>query len=197
MRDATNAAGILRKPIHMAVIDDHPLFRAGTIRVLTRAEGFEIVGEGATAADAVKMAHELIPDVILLDLNLPGGGVEAATSIGRDCPDVRTIVLTVSENAQDVVAALAAGVRGYILKGSSGAELIETVHAVVLGNSYVAPTLAARILINHRQIGAVATDNPMTLRFAKQKSSRLCRGACLTKKLRDASDALIEPLNIT
>jgi len=165
MRDATNAAGILREPIRMAVIDDHPLFRAGTIRVLTRAEGFKVVGEGATAADAVKIAHELIPDVILLDLNLPGGGVEAATSVARDCPDVRTIVLTVSENAQDVVAALAAGVRGYILKGSSGAELIETVHAVVRGNSYVAPTLAARILIKQRQIGAVATDNPHDLTF--------------------------------
>jgi len=165
MRDATNAAGILREPIRMAVIDDHPLFRAGTIRVLTRAEGFKIVGEGATAADAVKIAHELIPDVILLDLNLPGGGVEAATSVARDCPDVRTIVLTVSENAQDVVAALAAGVCGYILKGSSGAELIETVHAVVRGNSYVAPTLAARILIKQRQIGAVATDNPHDFTF--------------------------------
>ena len=156
----TDAAAISCRPIRIAVIDDHPLYRAGTIQVLTQIDGFEVVGEGATAADALKIAQERTPDVILLDLHLPGGGIGAIADISRDCPHVRTIVLTVSEDAQDVSSALAAGARGYILKGSSGPDVVETVHAIALGNSYVAPNLAARILVNKAQIEAVAHDNP-------------------------------------
>jgi two-component system, NarL family, nitrate/nitrite response regulator NarL len=157
---ATNAEGISCKPIRIAVIDDHPLYRTGTIQVLTQTDGFEVVGEGATAADALKIAQERAPDVILLDLHLPGGGIVAIANIGRDCPNVRTIVLTVSEDAQDVASALGAGARGYILKGSSGSDVIETVPAIARGNSYVAPNLAARILVNKAQIEAVVHDNP-------------------------------------
>lgn len=157
---ATDSATILCKPIRIAVVDDHPLYRAGTIQFLTQTEGFEVVGEGATAADALTIARERTPDVILLDLHLPGDGFGAIADIARDCPNVRTIVLTVSEDAQDVASALAAGARGYILKGSSGADVVETVHAIAGGKSYVAPNLAARILVNKAQIEAVVHDNP-------------------------------------
>jgi two-component system, NarL family, nitrate/nitrite response regulator NarL len=156
----TDAAAIPCRSIRIAVVDDHPLYRSGTIQVLAQINGFEVVGEGGTAADALKIAHECAPDVILLDLHLPGGGIEAIANIGRECPDVRTIVLTVSEDAQDVASALAAGARGYILKGSSGSDVVETVQAIARGNSYVAPNLAARILVNKAQIEAVAQDNP-------------------------------------
>lgn len=155
----TDAAAILQKPIRIAVIDDHPLYRAGTIQALKLAEGFEVVGEGATAADALMIAQERNPDVVLLDLRLPGGGIEAIVNITRDCPNVRTIVLTVSEDERDVASTLAAGARGYILKGSSGADVVETVHAIAQGNSYVAPNLAARILVAKVQIEAVAAEN--------------------------------------
>ena len=158
----TNAA-VLPNPIRIAVIDDHPLYRAGTIHALTQTSGIEVVGEGATAADALKIAQELKPDVMLLDLRLPGGGVEAIANIARDCPNVRTVVLSASENEQDVTSALAAGARGYILKGSSGPDVIETVQAIVRGNCYVTPNLAARILVNKAQIEAVASDNPHDL----------------------------------
>lgn len=158
----TNAA-ILRKPTRIAVIEDHPLYRAGTIQALMQTDGIEVVGEGATAADALKIARELKPDIILLDLRLPGGGVEAIANIARDCPNVRTVVLTASENEQDVASALLAGARGYILKDSSGRDVIETVQAIARGDSYVAPSLAARILVNKAQIEAVASDNPHDL----------------------------------
>lgn len=163
MQDLVTKAAILQTRVRIAVIDDHPLYRAGTIHALMQAKGFDVVGEGATATDALKIAKELSPDVILLDLRLPGGGVEAIRNIARDCPNVRTVVLTVSEEAQDVAAALQAGARGYILKGSSGPDVVETVHAIVRGNSYVAPSLAARILINKAQIEVVAVDNPHNL----------------------------------
>jgi len=146
--------------IRIAVIDDHPMFREGTVGVLTNANGIEVVGQGATATDALNIAREHIPDVILLDLRLPGCGVEAAASIARTCPNVRTIILTASEDEQDVASALQAGARGYMLKGSSGHEVVETVRAVVRGESYVAPTLAARLLVNRgKRIEVTADDD--------------------------------------
>src|SRR5262250_2880095 len=150
--------------IRIAVIDDHPMFREGAVQTLTSIDGIEVVGEGATAADALKVAEELRPDVMLLDIGLPGGGVQAAANIARACPDVRAVMLTASENEQDVASALQAGARGYILKGSSGAEVIETVRAIFRGESYVAPRLAA--------VAGRATRRP-----ARRKSSRLSREA--------------------
>lgn len=133
--------------IRIAVIDDHPMFREGVAQFLACKDGLRIVAEGATAADAVRIARDFQPDVMLLDLGVPGSGVEAAGVIAKTCPGVRTVVLTASDSEVDVAAALQAGVRGYILKGSSGAEVAETVHAIFNGESYVAPCLAARMLI--------------------------------------------------
>jgi two-component system, NarL family, nitrate/nitrite response regulator NarL len=151
--------------IRVAVIDDHPLFRSGAVGMLASAGGIEVVGEGATAADALKVAKELTPDVMLLDVNLPGGGIEAAASIAGACPDVRTLMLTASEDDKDVALALEAGARGYILKGSSGPEVVEAVRAIGKGECYVAPNLAARLLMKHQrtQIEIVEDDNPHDL----------------------------------
>ena len=107
------------KLCRVAIVDDHPLFRDGVASMLTGVEGIEVVGQGATAAEALKVAQELLPDVILLDVGMPGGGVEAAASIARNCPNVRIIMLTASENEQDVASALQAGARGYILRAAA------------------------------------------------------------------------------
>jgi len=158
---SSDLAAAAPNPIRIAVVDDHPMFRAGTIEALTWGDGIEIVGEGATAADALRIAKEQSPHVILLDLYLPGGGVEATASIVRNCPNVLIIMLTASESERDVTSALQAGARGYILKGSSGRDVLETVRAIVRGDSYVAPNLAARLLINKgRQIETIVDDNP-------------------------------------
>ena len=152
----TNANTSANVPtVRVAVIDDHPLFRAGTVHALAKTDGLEVVGEGATAADALKIARELSPNVILLDLRLPGGGVEAITNITHDCPNVRILVLTASENEQDVTSTLQAGARGYILKGSGGGEVVKTVQAIANGDTYVAPSLAAQLLIKGPQIKAI------------------------------------------
>jgi len=103
-------AAILPK-VRVGVVDDHPLFRAGAIQVLAMADGIEVVGEGATGADALRIAREVSPDIILLDLHLPGGGLQAAARITAEYPNVRIIVLTASESEQDVTSALQAGAR--------------------------------------------------------------------------------------
>jgi two-component system nitrate/nitrite response regulator NarL len=154
----------MSKLLRVAVIDDHPLFREGVVGMLTSVDGIEVVGQGATAAEALKVAQELLPDVMLLDVGMPGGGVEAAASIARTCPNVRIIMLTASENEQDVASALQAGARGYLLKGSSGHEVVQTLRAVAGGDSYVAPNLAARLLIKQGQRTETIVDrNPHDL----------------------------------
>jgi two-component system nitrate/nitrite response regulator NarL len=150
----------MTNPIRIAVIDDHPMYREGTVQTLTRADGIEVVAEGATAADALRIAKEHLPDIILLDLGIPGGGIEAAANIACACPCARIIMLTASENEQDVTSALQAGARGYILKGSSGPEVVETVRAIYRGEHYVTASLGARLLINtSKRIEAVVYDN--------------------------------------
>jgi len=157
-------------PIRIAVIDDHPLFRQSVIETLTGAGSFEIVGEGETAVDAIRIAQDSAPDVMLLDLRMPGGGVQATASIIGACPTVRIIIFTASESEQDVISALKAGARGYILKNSSGPEVVETAREIARGNSYVAPNLAARLLINHGDwIETTAVDNPRNLTSYEEK----------------------------
>jgi two-component system, NarL family, nitrate/nitrite response regulator NarL len=136
--------------IRIAVIDDHPMFREGAMQVFAGTDDIRVVAEGATAADAVKVAEELRPDVMLLDLGLPGGGLEAAAIIAGTFPSVRAVMLTASESEFDVAAALTVGARGYILKGSSGIEVVETVRAIFNGESYVAPSFAARLPVQMR-----------------------------------------------
>jgi two-component system, NarL family, nitrate/nitrite response regulator NarL len=136
--------------IRIAVIDDHPMFREGAMQIFAGTDDMRVVAEGATAADAVKVAEELRPDVMLLDLGLPGGGLEAAAIIAGTFPSVRAVMLTASESAFDVAAARTVGARGYILKGSSGAEVVETVRAIFNGECYVAPSFAARLPVEKR-----------------------------------------------
>src|SRR5215472_7889390 len=147
--------------IRIAVIDDHPMFREGAVQSLTCIDGIEVVAEGATAADALKVAEEFRPDVMLLDISLPGGGVEAAADIARECPGVRAVMLTASESELDVALALRAGARGYVLKGSSCAEVVETVRAIFRGESCVAPSLAARLLIQMGKRTELAASKPV------------------------------------
>jgi two-component system, NarL family, nitrate/nitrite response regulator NarL len=132
--------------IRVAVVDDHPLFREGVAHVIRNSDVLEMVGEGATAADAMRIAKEKLPDIILLDVKMPGGGIEAARVIARVCPVVKMIMLTVSESEDHVTQALEAGAHGYVLKGTSSSELVNTLCAVSRGESYVTPGLAARLL---------------------------------------------------
>jgi len=140
--------------IQIAVVDDHPLFRDGVVLVLSGHEAFDVVAEGASAEDAVRIADNMLPDVILLDVSMPGGGIRAAGEIFKRWPIIKIIMLTVSEDEEDVSAALKAGARGYVLKGIGGTELIETIKTIHRGEAYVSPALAARLLTDYRSGGS-------------------------------------------
>ncbi len=154
--------------IRVAVVDDHPLFREGVVHMLKGVDGIEVVAEGATAADAVRIAQERAPNVMLLDVSIAGGGIEAARNVACASPDTQVIMLTVSEDEEHVASALRAGVRGYILKGSNGSELVRVVQAIASGNSYVAPNLAARLLARKKERTDIDEDlDDLTAREAE------------------------------
>lgn len=137
--------------IQVVIIDDHPLFRNGVIQTLQAEPDVEIVGQGTTAAEAVRLAEELLPDIVLLDITIPGGGLTAAESIAATVPVTRIIMLTASAAEEDVLTALKSGARGYILKGVSGDELVKIIRDVYAGEAYVTPALAASLLSEMRE----------------------------------------------
>jgi two-component system nitrate/nitrite response regulator NarL len=136
--------------LRVAIVDDHPIFRNGLSRSLADEPGFEVVGEGASAADAIDLFSRHKPDALLLDLSMPGGGHQALREIIREDASAAVIVLTASEEDSDLFDALKEGARGYILKGVSASTLVSAVRNVVAGESYVSPSLAARILTEMR-----------------------------------------------
>jgi len=136
----------MARAIRVLIADDHPLYRDGVARTLSAAEGIEIVGQAGSASETEAMMTALRPDIVLLDISMPGGGVQAARRILAAHSGVRVAMLTVSEDDDDVKAALDAGANGYVLKGIGGDDLIQVVRALAGGGAYVSPELAARLL---------------------------------------------------
>ena len=136
----------MKGSISLIVADDHPLYREGVVRTLSAEPDISVAGVGASADEAVSQVARHMPDIVLLDISMPGGGLSAAQRIAEAYPVVKIVMLTVSEQDEDVHAALKAGARGYVLKGVGGAELVQLVREVAKGESYVSPSLAARLL---------------------------------------------------
>lgn len=150
--------------IQMVIVDDHPLLREGVAHTLRAEPDIDVVGEGETADDAIRLARELLPDVILLDITMPGGGVSAARTIAATCPVTKIVMLTVSEEEDDVLAALKAGAQAYILKGVAARELVRILRAVYAGEVWVTPSLAASLLMDLTRTGVKsdAVDEPLS-----------------------------------
>jgi DNA-binding NarL/FixJ family response regulator len=152
------------KPIRIAVIDDHPLFREGVVRSLSEIEGFQIVGQGASAADAVAIARERSPDVVLMDVSMPGNGLAAIGAVLGGCLGTKVIMLTVSESGQDVARAVGCGAAGYVLKGVGAHSLAEIIRTVARGEAYVSPSLSAQLFASLGQGGLSSVPaNPLSV----------------------------------
>jgi DNA-binding NarL/FixJ family response regulator len=133
--------------VRVVVADDHPVFRGGLRALLETDPAFDVVGEAATGAEAVAVTRELAPDVVLMDLHMPDvDGVEATTQIVRDNPAVAVLVLTMFDDDGSVFAAMRAGARGYVLKGTNQAQILHAVHAVSAGGAAFGPSVAERML---------------------------------------------------
>ncbi len=136
----------MTETIHIVVVDDHPMLREGVAITLAAETDFEVVGVGGSADEAIDLADEFLPELMLLDISMPGGGINAVTAISQRYPVIKCIMLTVSENEQDVLDAMKVGAKGYVLKGVSGSSLINIIRRVQQGEAYVTPSLAAVLL---------------------------------------------------
>jgi DNA-binding NarL/FixJ family response regulator len=132
--------------VRVLIVDDHDLFRTG-LRNLLEGEGVQIIGEASAGQEALKIVRVLAPDVVVMDLNMPGmGGVEATRHISTIAPLTRVLMLTISDQDNDVIDAILAGACGYLLKDSSIQQLIAGIRAASLGESLISPTIAAKVL---------------------------------------------------
>jgi DNA-binding NarL/FixJ family response regulator len=137
--------------LRVLVVDDHDFFRQG-LRELLEEQGIEVVGEAADGNAAVEAARELTPDVVVMDLNLPGiSGIEATRRIGEAAPRARVLMLTISADHEDVTAAVLAGACGYLLKDASVQDIMRGIHAAAAGESVLSPPIASRVLHEVRE----------------------------------------------
>ena len=133
--------------IKVLITDDHPIVRRGLGSIIDLEDDIEVIGEAENGESAVDFARENQPDVILMDLRMPGiGGVEAIKRINAELPDIQLIILTTFADDEDIYNGIAAGARGFLLKDAPPDRLIEAIRAAYRGESLLNPTVAARIL---------------------------------------------------
>jgi two-component system nitrate/nitrite response regulator NarL len=134
-------------PIRVLLVDDHTLFRSGIKALLSRSSDFEVVGEAADGLEGVKRAKALGPDVVLLDLHMPGTpGKDALKLLLDEVPDAKVLMLTVSEDADDLIDTLRAGAAGYLLKNIDTEALLDAVRKAVEGDSVVSPQMMGKLV---------------------------------------------------
>ena len=137
--------------VRTLVVDDHELFRRGLISLLQGRPGVEVVGDAARGVDAVRISAELDPEVVLMDLNMPGmTGIEATQRIKITAPRARVVILTAIDNEPQLLGAILAGACGYILKDAPTEQIVEGIKAAARGESLISPPVATRLLAHVR-----------------------------------------------
>ncbi|RFB95038.1 DNA-binding response regulator [Rhizobium leguminosarum bv. trifolii] len=140
--------------ITIGVVDDHPLFREGVTRSLSEISDFSVVGEGASSDDAAMIAANNRPDIMLLDVSMPGGGLSAIGAVLTRSPTTKVLMLTVSEEVDTLLTALQRGAMGYVLKGVGSRGLAEAIQTVLSGSRYISPTMSTKVMENSLNGGA-------------------------------------------
>lgn len=141
----------MNQPIRILIVDDHTLFRSGIKALLQRQEDFEVVGEAGDGLEGLKRAKSLQPDVVLLDLHMPGiGGREAVKLLSEEVPACNVLLLTVSEDAEDLIETIRAGARGYLLKNIETDFLLNAIRCAARGESVVSPQMTGKLMMGVR-----------------------------------------------
>ena len=158
----------LQRPLRILLIDDHALFRSGIKALLQRQNDFEVVGEAANGLDAVKRAIALQPDIILLDLNMPGmSGKAVLNALQEEAVRAKVIVLTVSENAEDLADVMAAGAQGYLLKNIDASHFIDALRRVASGETIISPEMTVRLVSAMRAKETPPSNTPRDALLAR------------------------------
>ncbi|MEX5708971.1 response regulator transcription factor [Parafrankia sp. FMc6] len=148
-------------PIRVLIVDDHALFRRGLEMVLAQEVDIEVVGEAADGAEAVTMAAEMAPDIVLMDVRMPRrGGIDATSAIKEKVPSTKIVMLTISDEEADLFDAIKAGAMGYLLKEISIDEVAADIRAVYNGQSLISPSMASKLLSEFAAMIKTKDDRP-------------------------------------
>lgn len=158
----------MAEPIRVLLVDDHPLFREGVAASLATSPDFQVVAQACSGEEAIELAASVHPELVLLDVSMPGmGGIAAVAPIVARLAGVRIVMLTMAEAPELLMAALKAGAHGYVLKGVSASELRMILRRVADGEAYVSPCLAAEMLMEFSRPREVDTLEQLTPREAE------------------------------
>lgn len=137
------------------VVDDHILFREGLLSIIKHWEDFQVVGEAVNGKDALEKAHELLPDIILMDINMPGiSGIEATRRITRELPSIRVVILTMSDEEDDLFNAIKCGAQGYVLKNTPSKRLHDELRGAMRGETPISGVMATKVLEEFNRLKA-------------------------------------------
>ncbi len=155
----------MAEPIRVLVADDHAVVRAGLKLLLDAEEGIEVVGEAGSGTEVIRLARSLKPDVVLMDVVMPGmSGLEATGPVLEAAPDAKVLVLSMQDDPRYVREAFAAGASGYVLKEAADTEVVQAVREVAGGSRYVHPTLGARLVSAEAEARKKAESDPLSER---------------------------------
>jgi two-component system, NarL family, response regulator DevR len=169
--DARPAPGGTPKTLRLLVVDDHEVVRQGLVALLARRQGFQVVAEAATVAEAIEQARRFEPDIVIMDVRLPdGSGIEACREIRADLPATRVVMLTSYPDEEAVLSAIVAGAAGYLLKQIRARDLVTALEAVGRGESLLDPAVTEKVLERVRKIASgTALDEISMLTSQEQK----------------------------
>lgn len=158
------------KPLRVILADDHALVRAGLRALLERLDGVEVVAEADDGRVAVALARQHRPDVVCMDIGMPGlNGVDATAQLGQQCPDVRVLMLSMHKNEEYVSHALQAGAAGYLLKDAAPAELEVALQAVARGDVYLSPAVSHHVVSGYVQRVRAPAGGPLVSRLTQRQ----------------------------
>jgi two-component system, NarL family, response regulator DevR len=161
-----------RPVMRLLVVDDHEVVRQGLVALLDRREGFQVVAEAGTAAEAVEQARKFQPELVIMDVRLPdGSGIEACREIRSELPETRVVILTSYPDEEAVIAAIVAGASGYLLKQVRARDLVAALEAVGRGESLLDPAVTGKVLERMRRIAT--SDQPDELSALTQQERKI------------------------
>lgn len=172
--------------ISVAFVDDHPVFLTGVCQLFSALEGFSVVASGKSAQDIVKIARSVKPDIIVIDLNMPGVIIEAIAKVATEYSHTKMVAFTASSSKDTAISALEAGVLGYVLKGSTLEELADAIQQVHMGDTYLSPSVSANVVAGLRQQARYRTME--RVRFSKREEDvlRLLLRGSTNREIADA-----------
>jgi two-component system, NarL family, response regulator DevR len=181
--DARPAAGGAPKTLRLLVVDDHEVVRQGLVALLDRREGFQVVAEAGTVAEAIEQARRFVPDIVIMDVRLPdGSGIEACREIRAELPATRVVMLTSYPDEEAVLSAIVAGAAGYLLKQVRARDLVSALEAVGRGESLLDPAVTEKVLERVRRIATGGHTDELAMLTAQERKILMLVAEGMTNK---------------